>query len=87
MEYIGDPASYAEVMAVSGAAWRLICNEGHWSPDNLVMAWYGPQVAERRREQMGRLEAALPLEPEAIRAIEVALGTVEPGGSPAEGER
>ena len=80
MEYIGDPVSYAEVMGVSGAAWRLVWNEGHWSPDNLVMAWYGPQVAEMRKEQMGRLEAALPLEREAIRAIEAALGTAEPEG-------
>ncbi len=48
MEYIGDPVSYAEVMGVSGAAWRLIWNEGQWSPDNLIMAWYGHLLAETR---------------------------------------
>lgn len=48
MEYTGDPVSYAEVMGVSGAAWRLIWNEGQWSPDNLIMAWYGPLLAETR---------------------------------------
>jgi hypothetical protein len=48
LEYVGDPVSYAEVMGVSGAAWRLIWNPGQWSPDNLIMAWYGHLVAERR---------------------------------------
>jgi hypothetical protein len=48
LEYIGDPVPYAEVMGVSGAAWRLIWNPGQWSPDNLIMAWYGHLLAETR---------------------------------------
>jgi hypothetical protein len=48
MKYLGDPVPYAEVMGVSGAAWRLIWNEGQWSPDNLIMDWYGHLLAERR---------------------------------------
>jgi hypothetical protein len=48
IEYTGDPVSYEEVMGVSGAAWRLIWNPGQWSPDNLIMAWYGPLLAEKR---------------------------------------
>jgi hypothetical protein len=40
--------SYEEVMGVSGAAWRLIWNPGQWSPDNLIMGWYGPHVSEQR---------------------------------------
>jgi hypothetical protein len=48
MEYTGDPVSYAEVMSVSGAAWRLVWDPGRWSPDNLIMGWYGHLLAERR---------------------------------------
>ena len=48
MEYTGDPVSYEEVMGVSGAAWRLIWDPGRWSPDNLIMAWYGHLLAEKR---------------------------------------
>jgi hypothetical protein len=48
LEYVGDPVPYTEVMGVSGAAWRLIWNPGRWSPDNLIMAWYGHLLAERR---------------------------------------
>jgi hypothetical protein len=47
-EYTADPVSYEEVMGVSGAAWRLIWNPGRWSPDNLIMGWYGHLLAERR---------------------------------------
>jgi hypothetical protein len=48
LEFIRDPVPYAEVMGVSGAAWRLIWDEGQWSPDNLIMAWYGHSLAEKR---------------------------------------
>jgi hypothetical protein len=48
LEYVGDPVPYAEVMGVSGAAWRLIWNPGQWSPDNLIMGWYGHLLAEKR---------------------------------------
>ena len=48
MEYTGDPVPYEEVMGVSGAAWRLIWNPNQWSPDNLIMGWYGHLLAERR---------------------------------------
>ena len=48
LEYTGDPSSYEEMMGVSGAAWRLIWDPGRWSPDNLIMAWYGERVAEER---------------------------------------
>jgi hypothetical protein len=48
MGYTGDPVSYAEVMGVSGAAWRLIWNPGRWSPDNLIMGWYGHLLTETR---------------------------------------
>jgi hypothetical protein len=48
LEYTGDPVPYAEVMGVSGAAWRLVWNPGQWSPDNLIMGWYGHLLAERR---------------------------------------
>jgi hypothetical protein len=48
MEYVGDPVSYEEVMGASGAAWRLIWNPGQWSPDNLIMGWYGHLLAEKR---------------------------------------
>ena len=48
MEFLGDPVPYPEVMAVSGAAWRLIWNEGQWSSDNLIMGWYGHLLAGHR---------------------------------------
>jgi len=48
VEYTGDPVRYEEVMGVSGAAWRLIWNPGQWSPDSLIMNWYGHLLAEQR---------------------------------------
>jgi hypothetical protein len=48
LEYVGDPVSYPEVLAVAGAAWRLVWNPGQWSPDNLIMGWYGHLLAETR---------------------------------------
>jgi hypothetical protein len=48
MEYTGHTVPYEEVMGVSGAAWRLIWDPGQWSPDNLIMAWYGHLLAEQR---------------------------------------
>ena len=48
LECVGDSVAYAEIMGVSGTAWRLIWDEGMWSPDNLRMGWYGHLLAEGR---------------------------------------